>query len=79
MCQASWQVSSTDFGEYVPWVIRGAWSSAALSLDRLQIVLVDSRTAAYISPEDKSGFLQDLAARSPDLRFEGDSVVRAQA
>lgn len=67
----------SDIGQVLP--SRSAWSSAALSLDRLQIKLVDSRTAAYISPEDKTGFLQDLAARSPDLRFEVDRVVRVEA
>ena len=36
-------------------------------------------TAAYISPEDKTGFLQDLADRSPGLRFVGDRVERVAA
>ena len=64
----------SDIGQVLP--SRSAWSSVALSLDRLQIILVDSRTAAYISPQDKTGFLRDLAARSPDLRFEDDRVLR---
>lgn len=69
-------IAISDIEQVVP--SRSAWSSAALSLDRLQIILVDSRTAAYISPEDKRGFLRDLAARSPDLRFEVDRVVRVE-
>ena len=58
---------------------RAAWSSAALSMDRLQIIQEGGRTAAYISPEDKWGFLEDLATRSPNLRFEIDRVVKVES
>lgn len=53
---------------------RKAWSSAALSLDRLYIKYQESK-AIYISPEDKTAFMHDLASRAPELAFEIDRVV----
>ena len=49
-------------------------SSPALYLDRLNI---DRGTALplLISPEDKEGFLEDLAGRCAHLKLEGDRLV----
>jgi hypothetical protein len=50
--------------------------STTLSWDRLQVragLLLDS---LLISPEDKEGFMRDLASRSPHLVFQGDRVIR---
>lgn len=52
-------------------------SSPALSLDRLLIRYQGSRLGLMISPEGESAFLQDLAARAPHLRLEGEALVPA--
>ncbi len=53
---------------------RNPISSPALSLDRLHI---DRGTSLplLISPEDKDGFLNDLAGRCAHLKREGDRLV----
>lgn len=53
---------------------RSPLSSPALSLDRLHID-AGSELGPNISPADRSGFLDALAARAPHLRREGDSLV----
>ncbi len=55
---------------------RAIWSSAALSMDRLHVQFQGSRFGTYIAPEDKAGFLQDLASRSPELVFEVNRVIK---
>ena len=53
---------------------RSPLSNPALSLDRLRLergLLLDT----CISPADKEGFLRVVAARAPQLRFEGDRLV----
>ena len=52
--------------------------ASACSLDRLKIRYEGSRMGVMISPEDKTAFLRDLAARSPGLRIEGGRAVRQQ-
>ncbi len=69
-----WRTKFVDIEEVTP--SRKAWSSAALSMDRLYVRHRTLRSSSYISPEDKAGFLSDLAARSPDLVQMGDKVVR---
>ncbi|HUT77779.1 MAG TPA: PH domain-containing protein, partial [Polyangia bacterium] len=65
-----WRVRLDRIVEVVP--SRNPLSSPACSLDRLHIRYTGSRRGILISPEDRSRFLQTLAARSPQLRFEGD-------
>lgn len=79
-------VRSGPFREIIPLAAiqsavpsRKAWSSAALSLDRLFIQYKGSKRGTYISPENKNAFLRDLADRSPDLFFEFDRVVKKEA
>lgn len=69
-----WRTKFADIEEVSP--SRKIWSSAALSMDRLYVRHRVARSSSYISPEDKEGFMRDLASRSPDLVFENDRVVR---
>jgi hypothetical protein len=69
-----WRTELADIEEVTP--SRKAWSSAALSMDRLYVRHRKLRSSSYISPEDKEGFLRDLASRSPDLVQMGDKIVR---
>jgi hypothetical protein len=48
----------------------------ALSFDRLKISTRGSG-AVLVSPEDKAGFMDALAARDPALKRSGDTLVRA--
>ena len=72
-----WTIGLDTIVEVVP--ARNLYSSAALSLDRLHIRQRGSRSSTYISPKDKESFLRELAARSPDLVFSVDRVIRAGA
>jgi hypothetical protein len=47
---------------------RDARSSMALSLDRVRIVYGDFSREVFLSPVEKSAFLEDLAKRAPQLR-----------
>lgn len=71
-----WRTQYADIQEVTP--SRKAWSSAALSMDRLYVRHRNARSSSYISPEDKEGFLRDLASRSPDLVFDDDRVIRVE-
>jgi hypothetical protein len=53
---------------------RSVLSSPALSLDRLHVD-AGNPLGPLISPKDKSGFLDALAAKAPQLVREGDSLV----
>jgi hypothetical protein len=53
---------------------RSMLSSPALSLDRLHVD-AGSSLGPLISPRDKSGFLDALATKAPQLVREGDSLV----
>jgi hypothetical protein len=53
---------------------RSMLSSPALSLDRLH-VNAGSSLGPLISPRDKSRFLEALAAKTPQLCREGDSLL----
>ena len=59
---------------------RKAWSSAALSLDRLYIEYSrkdeGSKSEIYISPVDKDRFMRDAADRDPNLIYDGERVVK---
>ncbi len=57
---------------------RSVLASPALSLDRLAID-VGGPISTTISPADREGFLEDLAARLPHLRREGDALVSRAA
>lgn len=53
-------------------------SAPALSLDRLAIAYAKGGQPrlGLVSPKDKTAFLQELSARDPGLRLEGDGLVR---
>ena len=57
---------------------RKAWSSAAMSLDRLYIDYDGSKSGIYISPIDKSRFMRDVADRASYLVYEMNRVVRTE-
>jgi hypothetical protein len=69
-----WRTPFVDILEVTP--SRKIWSSAALSMDRLYVRHRKLPSSSYISPEDKDGFLRDLASRSTHLVFQGDRVIR---
>ena len=69
-----WTIQFEDIEEVIP--SRKAWSSAALSMDRLYVHHKGPAGGTYISPENKGYFLEKLAERAPSLRLEGDRVVR---
>ncbi|UCG24067.1 MAG: PH domain-containing protein [Chloroflexota bacterium] len=69
-----WRTKLADIEEVIP--SRKAWSSAALSLDRLYVRHRNLRSSSYISPEDKEGFMRDLASRSPALVYQDGKVLR---
>jgi hypothetical protein len=69
-----WRTEYADIEEVTP--SRKAWSSAALSLDRLYVRHRNLRFSSYISPEDKEAFMRDLASRSPHLVHVDNRVVR---
>jgi hypothetical protein len=71
-----WRTQYNDIEEVRP--SRKIWSSAALSMDRLYVRHRQARFSSYISPEDKEGFMRQLAAHAPGLVFEGDRLVRIQ-
>ncbi len=50
-------------------------SSPALSLDRLMIIYGDGKEI-MISPENKNEFLNDIATQNPDLKFEGQTLIK---
>lgn len=56
---------------------RSPLSAPALSLDRLAVKRIDRWWSLVISPEDKSGFLEEVLRRSGTLRREGDTLVRS--
>jgi hypothetical protein len=70
-----WTIQFEDIEEVVP--SRKAWSSAALSMDRLYVHQKGKGGGTYISPENKKVFLENLAERAPSLKREGDRLVRA--
>jgi hypothetical protein len=69
-----WIIDLETITEVFP--TRNPLSSPACSLDRLQIHYGKSRLGMMISPQDKAGFLRDLMARSPNLKLNGDRVLR---
>jgi len=72
-----WTIQFEDIREVVP--SRKAWSSAALSMDRLYINHKSSAGGTYISPEKKQLFLENLAVRASSLSLEGDRLIRAES
>jgi hypothetical protein len=69
-----WLIDLEAITEVFP--TRNPLSSPACSLDRLHIRYGKSRLGMMISPQDRAGFLQDLVARSPGLKLNGDRVLR---
>ena len=69
-----WVIDLEAITEVFP--TRNPLSSPACSLDRLHIRYGKSRLGMMISPQDKTGFLRDLVARSPGLKLNGDRVLR---
>jgi hypothetical protein len=58
-----------------------AWSSPAWSLDRLKVVYPTPTPSGFhrsllISPQDRDGFLDELARRAKDLERIASSLVR---
>lgn len=72
-----WTIQFVDIEEIVP--SRKAWSSAALSMDRLYINHKGPAGGTYISPEDKAFFLETIAARAQTLVLKGDRVVKVDS
>lgn len=62
-----WTVPLDSITEVFP--THNPLSSLACSLDRLHIRYRGSRWGVMVSPQDKEGFLRDLAARSPSIRI----------
>ncbi|NNL86521.1 MAG: PH domain-containing protein [Myxococcales bacterium] len=56
---------------------RNPASSPAGSLDRVQIRWASEERSLLISPEPRAAFLQKLAQRCPQLRFDGSALVRS--
>ena len=64
-----WRTELADIEEVTP--SRKAWSSAALSMDRLYVRHRKLRSSSYISPEDKEGFLM----KKDEIAFEIGDVL----
>lgn len=58
---------------------RSPLSSPACSLDRLLIKWNDGRKRILVSPSGKTDFLRALDSLCPQLRLDGDSLVRGSA
>lgn len=69
-----WIVALDAIEEVYP--TRNPLSSPACSIDRLRIIYRGSRMGVMISPQAKTTFLQELAAREPGLRVEGERATR---
>lgn len=71
-----WRVPLNAIQEVSP--SRDPASAPAWSLDRLRVEYVkgDSARALYVSPEDKTAFLQDIAEATPGLEIRGERAVR---
>jgi hypothetical protein len=71
-----WRVPLAAIEEVRP--SRNHASAPTWSLDRLRVEYLkgaETRTL-YVSPEDKSAFMRDLADAAPGLELRGDRVVR---
>ena len=55
---------------------RNPLSSPACSLDRLLITWKGGRKRILISPDDKAGFLRDMARLCAQLRIDGEGLIR---
>ena len=57
---------------------RNPYSSPALSLDRLKIDYKKKGKLCFIliSPENKKGFLNELARKDPELRLQEEKIIR---
>ena len=57
---------------------RNPASAPTWSLDRLRVEYLKGgeMSALYVSPEDKTAFMRDLADAASGLRFDGERVVR---
>jgi len=72
-----WRIPLSSIEEVHP--TRNPLSSPAWSLDRLQVdYRKDTKTGSIlISPEDKQGFMRELAASAVGLEMRGERVVKA--
>jgi len=71
-----WRVPLGSIQEVSP--SRNPASAPAWSLDRLRVEYVKNGAvrSLYISPQDKHGFMRDLADGAPGLELRGERVVR---
>jgi hypothetical protein len=71
-----WRVPLSSIEEVRP--SRNPASAPTWSLDRLRVGYVKrgEMRALFISPEDKTAFMRDLADAAPGLEFKGDRVGR---
>ncbi len=71
-----WRVPLSSIEEVRP--SRSAASAPTWSLDRLRVGYVrrGEQRALYVSPENKTAFMRDLADATPGLVFGGERVVR---
>jgi hypothetical protein len=71
-----WRVPLSSIEEVRP--SRNPASAPTWSLDRLRVEYSKrgEPRALYVSPEDKTAFMRDLADAAPGLEFKGDRVVR---
>lgn len=69
------RVPLAEIGSVTP--SRNPLSSPAASLDRLLIKWDDERRRILVSPSDKAGFLRELERRCPQLRLDGDRLLRS--
>lgn len=70
-----WRIPLAQIQSVAP--SRALWRAPALSLRRLRIDYLAPGGVAqvYISPRDRQGFLEDLAARAPSLTRKGAGLA----
>ena len=69
-----WTVALADIKSVTP--SRNMLSAPACSMDRLAVRYGTGKRYVLISPLDKTGFLQALVSRAPQLRMDGKQAVR---
>ena len=71
-----WNIPLEDIEEVVP--TNNPLSSPAMSLDRLRVSYKarGARTFVLISPQDKSGFINELASAAPGLQMTGQTLKK---
>lgn len=71
-----WHIPIEAIEEVSP--TNSALSSPAMSLDRLSIIysVKGASRALLISPDNKAGFIRELASSAPHLQMSGDGLKR---